>query len=475
VLAAIIDAALRGDLTREQAERLAALGTEAVVLFSLTLNQRVAELQAAAPGPATPSAMVPVYHKPAASKRRRKKKPGAKDGHAGTRRKTPPEIDAREVHRLAACPCCGGVLQRCKRPRTRIIEDIPREITPVVTEHTIHRDYCPGCRKHVEPVVPDAMPNAALGHHVVALSSWFHYGLGVTISQTRDILASPLHATVTAGGLVDAWGRMTAALRPWYEQIAEQLRNTACLHADETGWRVDGTTHWLWCFCDTRTCLYLIDRSRGGPALRRFFTEAFAGTLVSDFWAAYEQVACDDRQYCLVHLLRELEKVDERNRSAAWTAFAKLLRRLLRDGIRLRKRPDFSVEKYRSRILLINRRLNKLADDATGGGHADADVRRLGERISRHRDHLFTFLDKVEVPFENNHAERQVRPAVILRKNILCNRSPGGADTQAVLMSVFRTLKLRGLDPTQTIASALRELLQTGTLPPLPVETVADG
>ncbi|MBA3642128.1 MAG: IS66 family transposase [Acidobacteria bacterium] len=475
MLAAIIDAALRGDLTREQAERLAALGTEAVVLFSLTLNQRVAELQAAAPGPATPSAMVPVYHKPAASKRRRKKKPGAKDGHAGTRRKTPPEIDAREVHRLAACPCCGGVLQRCQRPRTRIIEDIPREITPVVTEHTIHRDYCPGCRKHVEPVVPDAMPNATLGHHVVALSSWFHYGLGVTISQTRDILASPLHATVTAGGLVDAWGRMAAALRPWYEQIAEQLRNTACLHADETGWRVDGTTHWLWCFCDTRTCLYLIDRSRGGPALRRFFTEAFAGTLVSDFWAAYEQVACDDRQYCLVHLLRELEKVDERNRSAAWTAFAKLLRRLLRDGIRLRKRPDFSVEKYRSRILLINRRLNKLADDATGGGHADADVRRLGERISRHRDHLFTFLDKVEVPFENNHAERQVRPAVILRKNILCNRSPGGADTQAVLMSVFRTLKLRGLDPTQTIASALRELLQTGTLPPLPVETVADG
>lgn len=126
---------------------------------------------------------------------------------------------------------------------------------------------------------------------------------------------------------------MARALRPWYEQIAEQLRNTACLHADETGWRVDGQTHWLWCFCDTQSCLYLIDRSRGTQALRRFFTEAFAGTLVSDFWAAYELVACDDRQYCLVHLLRELEKVDERNRSAAWPAFARLLRRLVRDGI----------------------------------------------------------------------------------------------------------------------------------------------
>ncbi len=483
LLAALIDAGLRGELTREQAERLATLGPEAVVLFSLALTRRVAELQAQVPGPSTPSAMVPVHAKPTVQRRR--KKPGAKDGHAGARRKTPAKIDEQVEHRLAVCPCCGGVLQRCKRARTRLVEDIPQEITPVVTEHTIHRDFCPSCKKHVEPVVPDAMPNATLGHHVVALSSWFHYGLGVTIGQTRDILGSHLHATVTAGGLLDAWGRMAAALRPWYEQIAEQLRSTACLHADrsgnwrlprdETGWRVDGQTHWLWCFCDTRSCLYLIDRSRGGPALRRFFTEAFAGTLVSDFWAAYEQVAADDRQYCLVHLLRELEKVDDRNRSPAWAAFAKLLRRLVRDGIRLRKRPDFTVEKYRSRILLINRRLNKLADDAAGGTYADPDARRLGERISRHRDHLFTFLDKVEVPFDNNHAERQIRPAVIQRKNILCNRSPAGADTQAVLMSVFRTLKLRGLDATKTIAAALRELLQTGTLPPLPVETVADG
>jgi len=400
---------LDGRLTEEQAARLAAAGPEAVRLALLAASVRIAALgRDVPPSPATPSGMVPVYLKPPVVKRRRKK-PGAKDGHAGSRRGTPAKVDARVEHRLERCPCCGGALQRCRRTRTRIVEDIPQEITPVVTEHTIHRDFCPNCKKHVEPVVPDAMPHATLGHHVVALSSWFHYGLGVTIGQTRDILGSHLHATVTAGGLLDAWGRMAAALRPWYEQIAEDLRSTACLHADETGWRIDGQTHWLWCFCDTRGCLYLIDRSRGGPALRRFFTEAFAGTLVSDFWAAYGQVAADDRQYCLVHLLRELEKVDERNRSHAWTAFAKLLRRLVRDGIRLRKRSDFTVEKYRSRILLINRRLNRLADDAADGVYADPDARRLGERISRHRDHLFTFLDKPHVPFDNNHAERQIR------------------------------------------------------------------
>ena len=35
------------------------------------------------------------------------------------------------------------------------------------------------------------------------------------------------------------------------------------LHADETGWRVDGKTHWLWCFTTTDLTYYMIDRSRG--------------------------------------------------------------------------------------------------------------------------------------------------------------------------------------------------------------------
>ena len=52
-------------------------------------------------------------------------------------------------------------------------------------------------------------------------------------------------------------------------------------------------------------------------------------------------------------------------------------------------------------------------------------------------------------------AERQNRPVVILRKNNQSNRSDHGAATQAVPMSVYRPLGLRGLDPTKVIADAL--------------------
>ena len=101
--------------------------------------------------------------------------------------------------------------------------------------------------------------------------------------------------------------------------------------------------------------------------------------------------------------------------------------------------------------------------------HVDADARRLTKRLRRYGEYIFTFLDYVYVPHDNNFGERQIRPAVILRKNSQSNRSDRGAATQSVLMSVYRTLRLRGLNPTRTIADALKTYLIIGRLPALPV------
>jgi len=319
--------------------------------------------------------------------------------------------------------------------------------------------------------VPDALPQAKIGHRLVALTAWLHYGLGVTIDQILNILGYVLHTRLTAGGLVSMWQRLAILLAGWYQEIAEAARTSAVLHADETGWRVNGLTYWLWCFANQYNCYYLIDRCRGSPALKKFFIEAFGGTLVTDFWAAYNAVWADERQRCLAHLLRELEKVDQTNESAEWKAFAKKLRRLIWDGIRLRKRADFTPQKYASRIVRIDQRLMDLAR----GSYADVDTARLAKRLLRHCDELFTFLDYPEVPFDNNFAERMLRPAVILRKNSQSNRSEKGAATQAILMSVHRTLKLRGHNPIETIVDALRTYLTTGILPPLPSPIVAHG
>jgi transposase len=470
----LLAAALDGSLTDAQAEELAALDAKLRKLAFLAAAQCIAELRgklalAGPDHPSTPSGQRPVYAKPPAPKR--KGKPGAKPGHVGARRPAPTHIDRREEHRAEVCPDCGGPLQRCQRKRTRTIEDILADLKTEVTEHTIQRDYCPACRKHVEPAVPDALPNATIGHNLTALTGWLHYGIGVTTQQVLDLVGIHLHTRLSAGGLISMWHRLGEVFTPWYEQIAQAARRSAVLWADETGWRNNGRTCWLWCFASKDACYYQIDRSRGGPALAKFFTETFDGVLVHDFWAAYDAIEAGDHQCCLAHLLRELEKVDLTNGSVAWKAFAKKLRRLIRDGIRLRKRADFDPGRYGELIRRIDRRLMELAR----GTYGDADAGRLAKRLLRHCDSLFTFLDHLDVPYENNHAERMIRPAVIIRKNSQSNRSDKGAMTQAILMSLYRTLKLRRQDPVAAVAAALRTYAATGHLPPLPIQFVADG
>ena len=57
---------------------------------------------------------------------------------------------------------------------------------------------------------------------------------------------------------------------------------------------------------------------------------------------------------------------------------------------------------------------------------------------------------------------------MIIRKDSLCNRSEAGTSAQAILMSAYRTLRLGGPVPLETIVSALRACVSTGALPPLP-------
>lgn len=458
------------ELTEAQARAIFAQGEEAVVFALLAQAKLLAERLAASAAsshqtPATPSGMKPPYQKPA-PQGRQKKTPGRKTGHPGSRRGIPERIDETKTHRAETCPDCGGQLNRCAETRTRYTEDIPEDIQPVVTEHTIHRDWCPSCQKKVEPVVPDALPGATLGHRVLVLTAWLHYALGNTLSQIIEVFNFHLPMKLTPGGLIQMWYRLQEVIYGWYEELQQEALQSSVLHADETGWRVNGKTHWLWCFSNDHLTYYLIHRSRGQPALLEFFIQEFDGILVSDFWGAYNAVDCAVRQTCLVHLLRDLKHVEKYKSTAEdWPAFAKKFRRLLGDAIRLwRKRGELASESYASRTARLHQRLGELIETSW----TNKEVKRLIKRLRRHQTDLLTFLEYDNVPFENNHAERAIRPAVIIRKNSYGNKSAQGADCQAVLMSVFRTLKQRGHHPIQTIVDALKTYLETKTLPPLP-------
>ena len=467
----INELAIGPELTAEQAKRIFALGEGAVVFALLEMAKRIAEKEqgnlvvVGHDDPSCPSGQKPVFTKPnKKDDKRRRKKPGRKPGHHGSRRGQPDKVDRVEKHRLSRCPDCSGKVKKCNSSRDRYVEEILQDVRTEVIQHVIHRDWCPQCRKMVEPVVPDALPKATIGNGIVVLSAWLHFSLGNTISQILEVFNFHLQFKMSQGGLVQMWHRLADILFAWYEEIMEDIQKAGVLHGDETGWRVNGKTHWLWCFTSHGATIFTVERSRAGPVVLEFIKECFRGVLVSDFWYAYNVLSCA-KQKCLVHLLRDLERVwKAKDSSGDWPAFCKKLKRLIRDAIRLRKRMDeLTPAAYHRRCGRIEKRLQLLIDRPW----SNREARRLIKRLRRHQHELFTFLTNPEVPFDNNFGERTIRGAVVMRKNSYNNRSERGAKTQSVLMSVFFTLKQRGLNPVDTVKQALRIYITSGKLPKL--------
>jgi hypothetical protein len=211
---------LSGGFTEETARELYAQGEEVAIFVMMQLaalaKQTVGINDVENSGvndvhPSQPSGSVATYLKESPKKRR--KKPGAKPGHKGSRRPPPENITHRARHVAKCCPDCGGKLRRRRNTtRKRYIEDIPNDIKPEVTEHTIQKDYCPKCCKVVEPIVPDAMPKATIGHRAIVLSAFLHYFVGVTILKIVSLFNIQFFFKLTPGGLVNAWHRLAAVL-----------------------------------------------------------------------------------------------------------------------------------------------------------------------------------------------------------------------------------------------------------------------
>jgi transposase/ribosomal protein S15P/S13E len=404
--------------------------------------------------PTTPSGMTPPYLKPSAAKR--KKKSGRKKGHKGASRPRPEKVDHFKEHTLENCPGCQTPLNEPVGDYQRYTEDIPRIEKPQVTQHTVYRYWCPTCKKIVSPTVPHALPRANIGLRLVVFTAWLHYLVGVSVNNIVRLLSVVCHFHISPGGLTQAWCNLACLLEPVYIEIGQKVSHSAVLHADETGWRLNGITHWLWGFSTKSLCYYLITKGRGSPVVKEVLDTIYKGILICDFWGAYNKITTLAKQRCFYHLFTELAKVDRRNSSTEWNAFRKKFTRLLKDAIRLSDRkPEFQQAVY-------GRRKARLADRLEAFfkiNPQDKDVKRLIKRLKRHRNELFTFLDYENVSPYNNHAEQQMRKPVLTRKVSQQNRSEQGAKTQAIMMSLFRSAELQQNNPVETILAMSKSIL----------------
>ena len=381
------------------------------------------------------------------------KKRGALFGHLGWFRKTPGKVDKIVDVRLERCPLCGGKdLKECSDVKTHVQEDIVF-VRPLVTGYRKHRYYCHQCRKVVAGQGEGEINHSRIGPIAKTLAAYLKYQVKVSDRDIRKMFHELFGLKFTLGSVHGFRNQLRKRLKPTYEGLIQKIRRSKYVHADETGWKIDGKSGWLWNFSNKKTAVCHIDRSRGGKVPKAILGESFKGTLIADFYSAYNNLPAGAKQRCLVHLLRDLKRIKEcTDENDPARHFAERLKELILKAAKLSEdRSSLSKRDYKKqRDALV-----ESFEDLRLTDPANKIIQRFVKRLDRHRNECLIFLDNPDIPWNNNHAERMIRPNVLLRKITFGNRSAEGALNHNVLMSIIQTVKLKGLDPLK----ALRELL----------------
>jgi len=372
------------------------------------------------------------------TRRKRHKKPGRKKGHIGKSRKRPEHVDARVTIDQETCCICGkSTLSERPSPYTRVVTDIV-PAKPVVTEYTVNRRYCSTCKKLVSPPpVPGVLPKEVFGLRLMLLMVSLKL-LGMPYEKISDHLQLLFSLRISDAAIKHAVAKVAQVFGPRYNQLIDDLQKEKNVHGDETSWPINGKNHWLWAFVGRWTVVYEVDQSRG-KCVPEMVLSGYAGTVTSDSWPAWNHVG-GSHQKCLVHYLREIDDtLRYKNPGKEFYAFGKKLRRILRDAIRSDKKYRKAKDRLRAKARLEGR-----VDDLIAASYRERNCLRLVKRLKREKGMLFTFLEKKECDWNNNAAERAIRPNVVVRKVTYGNKSLDGAKAHAVLMSIRETCKLRG-------------------------------
>lgn len=371
------------------------------------------------------------------------RKRGAPKGHPGTTRKKPDRVDKHVDVHLHACPDCGGKhLKRCKRFDDHYQEDII--LPPVqVTRFRHHFYYCRDCKKVVHGTGKGELPGSYIGPTAKSVASFLHWQLRIPYRPIRRLFRDLLGLDFDPSSVPGFDRQIRIRGTPIYETLKQSLPEKPFTHADETGWRKEGTNHWLWCFASLGAVVYLIDRRRSGKVVESVLGKKYGGVLISDFLAAYNRIK-SRKQRCLVHLLRLIKKwqvhfADDRKRLRYFTD----LKGLVKDVIALSatmpgKRPKRFIDRKADLVARLRRRLQENL------AHPKAD--KFRKKLSDNIEELITCLDFDEVCSHNNWAERLLRGNVIMRKVTFGSRSDEGIKNHEVLMSLAETARLHRLN-----------------------------
>jgi transposase len=372
----------------------------------------------------------------------------------------------------SACTGCEADLSAAPVEKTqrRQVFDAPPPPEPYVVEYQAQYKRCPDCGTENAGVFPqDVKSRTQYGPEVTARAADLVLGHYIPTFRSAQLMRELCGFAVSTGFVASLRSRAATLLAPFMDHVRALLTSAPVVHADETWATVSGSTRYLHVACTPHlTAMHTGARTKEAIDEGGVLTE-ISGVLVRDGYAGYQHLTQVEHAWCGAHLLRDLRGVHQADPDGQ--LWARAMGDLLADAHHLARqaRDQGRACLSEDELAHLHRRytgaLARARGDNEGLGTTLAkDARSLAKRFEKNRDMILRFTTDLTVPFSNNQAERDIRPAKVQqRASGGCWRTLDGIAEFAVVQSYLSTAHKWGISRID----ALRRLFTTGPwLPP---------
>lgn len=388
---------------------------------------------------------------------------GGQVGHEGKSLSFVEAPSKQEVHGPCSCSDCGRVFRAeefevAKKDRRQVFDIPPTEIE--VIEHRLGQVRC--CGKFHKGVFPtEVKPGAQYGPNIQALACVLLTRHGLSLSRTCELLKSAYNVSMSEGTLVNILKRAHELLAPVEADIREKLEQASVVHFDETGLRVEGKLSWLHVACNKELTYLFPHKKRGQGALDSAVSVLpnFKGWAVHDCWKSYFSYNQCQHVVCNAHILRELQALKEQG-----SIWADLMHSLLLEAYKASNR---GLDKLKGKAFkVLERRYKAICDQAIKeepqaikgdrGRPKKSKGLNLVQRLISLQKAVLAFAQTPSLPFTNNEAERDLRPAKGKLKIAGCFRTLLGSHWYARLLSFYKTTQKQGQNMLEQLGNLFK-------------------
>ena len=356
---------------------------------------------------------------------------------------------------------------------TEKLEVIPKRY--FITRHKRPKFNCKVCHGSIvnTPAIPSIVPSSNYGDSII---------IDVTLSKYCDLLPIERYVQMAfrngleglpAQSLIEQTHHLADFLKVVYLKIKDEVLSASVLSADETTHKMlegDETSNWyLWGFFSNIASYFEAHGTRSGDVAFEFLKSSNAEFLLSDGYTGYNKAIRRAKEecgrdivsiHCNAHAVRYFKEAGQTWEDEC-APFLKLYGEIY-ELEREKEELESEVEQIqvRQQMSPIFAQLKEKCEEALPDTMPDSTLIKALKYFLNHYEGLTRCSENINIPLDNNHSEREMRPPVVGRKTWYGTHSKRGAETYAIHFSIIASCKINNINPRNYYPWVVERILQ---------------